>query len=103
MSEWQKGDMALCVDDSPCAIYPGSEGGIRKGAVYSVMEVRVCKDVYSAEKVGLRLDRHNPIHPVTGAIGYQYHGRFIKVTPDAETLEDRGVIEIMKKDHSHVD
>jgi len=36
-----------------------------------------------------------------GSVGHE--ARYRKITPTKPTLEDRGIIEIMKKDHSHVD
>ena len=95
MSDWQKGDLALCVDDDPCPVHPGSEGGIRKGGVYTVLEVRAVAARSGVVLTGLRLDRHNPIHPVSGAEGYQNCQRFVKITPPKADEFDREVIDLM--------
>ena len=36
-----------------------------------------------------------------GSVGHE--ARYRKITPPKPTIEDMGIIEIMKKDHSHVD
>lgn len=86
--DWQVGDLALCVDDTPCGIFPGSEGGVHKGSIYLVEAVQRLRDIYRRECTGLQLDRHNPTHPVTGATGFHNAIRFVKIRPLSDEERD---------------
>lgn len=95
--DWRVGDLALCVCDDPCPIYPGSEGGIVSGGVYTVAAVMALKDVYGRENIGLQLDRHNVTHPKTGAVGYHNSYRFRKIRPHTTDEEDRETIRLLNE------
>ena len=43
MSDWQVGDLALCVDDSPCTCC-GEKTWAVNGAIYSVIDIEVVDD-----------------------------------------------------------
>lgn len=89
MSDWQKGDLALCIE------YRSTHPELKAGSVWSVTGVFVSH----LGRTGLHLAGVKPRYGRNGFLA----SKFIKVTPEPETLEDRGIIEIMKKDHSHVD
>lgn len=78
--QWKAGDLAKCVDAADCPIFPGSTRVV-EGAVYRVTGVKVIPDVYGKGQVGLKLDRHNCIHPVTGAEGFDHARRFRPILP----------------------
>lgn len=106
MSDWKPGDLALCVDDAQCPIYPGTEGGIRKGGVYHVEIVRVVADFAGRECVGLGLDRCNPVHPASGKVGLHNAIRFRKIRPHTPDEQDAETIRLLTgapvKEPSHV-
>lgn len=77
---WKAGDLARCVIDDDCPIFPTSSRRV-KGAVYRVMDVKTINDVYGNPVVGLKMDRHNPVHPVTGEKGYNSHICFRPILP----------------------
>lgn len=66
---WKSGDLARCINADPCPIFPSSVRRV-KGRVYRVVDVMTINDVYGRSQVGLKLDRDNPIHPVTGGEAY---------------------------------
>ena len=100
--DWQVGDLALCVNDDPCEFYPGSEGGVRKNGIYQVVSVRSLPDVYGRFHIGLRLDRHNPVHPVSGKEGSHHASRFRKIRPHAPDAEDAETIRLMRSKPAQV-
>ena len=78
--QWKAGDLAVCVNADQCPIYPESVRRV-KGAVYRVIAVMSINDVYGRAQVGLKLDRHNPIHPTTGNEGYSNAVCFRPILP----------------------
>lgn len=84
MTDWQKGDLALCVDDKPS---PLGQHPARKGRVYTVATV-----VFGYDSLGLTFEEID--HP--NAVGY-YASRFRKVTPPKADEFDREVIDLMNR------
>ncbi len=92
--DWQVGDLALCVDDAACPYFPGSKGGIQAGGVYEVRKVKKVKDVIGRLELGLQLDRCNPIHLVSGSVGYHNAIRFRKIKPLSPEEHRSAIIEL---------
>ncbi|MXO67771.1 hypothetical protein GRI72_02850 [Altererythrobacter marinus] len=84
MSDWQRGDLALCVDDKPSPLL-GRHPAI-KGRIYTVASVVI------ADSLGLTFEEID--HP--NALGYYAH-RFRKVTPPKADEFDREVIDLMNR------
>lgn len=89
MSDWQVGDLALCIDAGPTKILDGHRecapkwtAGLRLGAIYEVDQVVPSR---SKKHIGLRMKE------CVGGVST----RFIKVTPPAADEFDREVIEQM--------
>lgn len=89
MSDWQLGDLALCIDAGPTKILYGYRecdpkwtAGLRLGAIYEVDKVVSSR---SGEHIGLRMKER------VGGVST----RFVKVTPPAADELDREVIEQM--------
>ena len=93
--DWKVGDLALCVNDDPCPVYPGTEGGIRKGDRYVVIQVRFWRDVWRQPQTALVLDRCNPVHPISGKRGGHNAFRFKRITPHTPDAEDAEVIALL--------
>ena len=94
MSDWQAGDLALCVKSSHT---------IESGSLNTVSDVVVAGPEWGQYEgaVGLFMEGRQA-QSLTGAYRSD---QFVKVTPnhDAETLEDRGIIALMNKEPNHVD
>ncbi len=91
MADWQKGDLALCVDTT---VKKGATAGRRfkKGRLYTVTKVlpRSIPDGYAREAPYLRLRED--------ASGWTAaHWRFRKVTPPKADEFDREVIDLMNR------
>lgn len=94
--DWKPGDLGVCVDDSPCPVYPDSNGGIKLHGFYNIIEVRSLQDKFGRWEVGLRLDRHNPVHPRTGATGFHNACRLRKIHPHTPDEQDEETIRLLK-------
>lgn len=89
MSDWQVGDLALCIDDGPARYVKGSRenadpASLVRGRVYTVLFVG--PDTKGIGLTGLAVTSRN--------WGW-FAERFIKVTPPAADEFDREVIEQM--------
>lgn len=78
--QWKAGDLAKCVDAQKCPVYPSSTR-VSLGAIYRVVGVKTIANIYGEDCVGLKLDRDNCIHPVTGMEGHENVVRFRPVLP----------------------
>jgi len=87
MADWQKGDLALCVDDSPSAW--GHRAAIKKGGIYTVSEIVIWRGKSGLELEGVEISK------------LYYAGfapkRFRKVTPPKADEFDREVIDLMNR------
>lgn len=83
MSDWQPGDLALCVDDTNLAM-----GRIRRGGLYTVEQVRVGRHVAHGECVCLDL------RGVDDLFGYAAP-RFRKIRPHTPDAEDAETIRLL--------
>lgn len=91
MSDWQPGDLALCVrhlaQDHMPTVAP-----VRVGAVYTVTKVSAGRDVYGRVGVALTLDRDN--HRVLNWAGYNA-AAFHKIRPHTPDAEDAETIRLL--------
>ena len=81
------GQLVVCVDATPCPYFPGSEGGVTLNAVYRVIEATTINDVHGRPTDAVRIDRHNPIHPVTGKMGFHNGMRFRPIIDEPDNAE----------------
>lgn len=88
MIDWQVGDLALCVDDSPPKISPSGlvecrreyNNNLRAGSLYTITQI-----VFAADgSMGIA----DMLRRAGG-----YHFRFVKVTPPESDEFDREVID----------
>ena len=98
MSDWKVGDLAELVsrDHFRCSHrIKWQPTSLSERRYQTVIGVEPCYSLAgrACGCVGLILS--------DGSFGHS--SRFRKVTPPKPTIEDMGIIEIMKKDHSHVD
>lgn len=89
MSDWQVGDLALCVDDNRRPV-TSRDTGLRRGKVYAVTDVQVVPII--PPRTGLALDGVD-----MSAFRFRLAGamRFVKITPPDADEFDREVIEQM--------
>jgi hypothetical protein len=84
---WKAGDLARCNNDDACPVYPSASARV-KGAIYRVLEVRAITSLAGNPCVGLKLDRHNPVHPITGEEGYSNAVCFRPILPAEPAFTD---------------
>ena len=87
MSDWQKGDLALCVKTPNCV-----SALVRAGGLYTVSKVSGFRDVLG--EIGLAFEGMSLPH-INGHDPYCAASRFRKVTPPKADQFDREVIEQM--------
>lgn len=102
MSDWQKGDLALCVKTSPWAFYADSgkvweTSGPPAGRFLKVRGVEYGPN----GRVSLKFSDY-PDPPEPRSRGY-LSDRFRKVTPKKPDIYDQGIIALMNKEPNHVD
>lgn len=92
VTDWQVGDLALCVSQGPDPDdWAANCGGPRLGSVQLVAEVQwLAEDGLSPEGVHLSFEDHFD--------SYFYHLGFVKVTPPAADDFDREVIQQMVRE-----
>ena len=86
--DWQVGDLALCVDDSPNRS-AGHNGGLKKDKVYRVSDLALFP-----EGIGLRL--YGLPEPKGCLSGYFNGQRFRKIKPDTEPCEEEFTVLIKR-------
>lgn len=98
MSDWQVGDLALCVRLAP-ERGPFLFGEPEPGRAYEVLGVSLVHFADDSIDIGLTLDGapdctdefHDPAGPTW------WHGRFVKVTPQEADEFDRETIALMNR------
>lgn len=86
--DWQVGDMALCVNASPC-VHTGL-AALRRGAIYTVEGVRIC-ETRGTWPTPLALDMHG----ITRTRNGWSAARFRKIRPHQEDEDDREVVALL--------
>ena len=95
MSDWQVGDLALCVDDGPPRDVCGDGGqetnpkyvaNLRRGASYTVTQIVVCACGQGHVGIGDKAQ-------LAGGVS----SRFVKITPPAADEFDRETIALMNR------
>lgn len=89
--DWQKGDLALCVDNNRGYAANGHRTvspDLIKGKVYSVDGVAIFAETLAISLVGVK----------PGTFGtFRMASRFIKITPPESDEFDREIIELMNR------
>lgn len=94
MADWRKGDLALCVDDSPSA--RGHRAAIKKGGIYTVSEIVSWRGQSGLELEDIEI-------PKSLYFGFAAK-RFRKVTPPKADEFDREIIALMARvDVNHIE
>lgn len=96
MSDWQAGDLALCVRGGPIVAKPRASKFPIAGQIYVVRSVHNGMNwQVSGVDLGIVLEGAPPNSAARH--GAWWHGRFVKVTPPAADEFDRETIALMNR------
>ena len=88
---WQVGDLALCVDDSPCMVSQ-SPSGLVRGKGYEVVGIEIVPEGFEdSGEVGL----HIADDPLPASYSWAAE-RFRKIKPDTEPCEEEFTVLIKR-------
>ena len=79
MADWQKGDLALCINDDSCFVR-GAASPYRKGRLYTVTSIKSGTDNFGRPATGIKTDHCSEC--------WWNVVFFIKVTPPSDMLAE---------------